>query len=86
MKPEDIIADDQNTVDAHGVTVRKGSVAAFVANARILRDPASSPTERREAQAHMVALVPALSAIGLFEIFSIRDPEISALVEEAHRQ
>jgi hypothetical protein len=86
MKPEDVIPDNQNTVEAQGLTVRKGSVAAFVANVLIICDPTSSPTERQEAQAHMIALVPALSAVGVFEVFSIRDPDIAALVEDAQRQ
>jgi hypothetical protein len=86
MKPEDIIPDDQNTVDASGLTVRKGSVAAFVANALVFSDPNSSPTQRQEAKADMIALVPALAAVKLFEVFSVRDPEIAALVENAQHR
>lgn len=86
MKPEEIIPDNQNTVDCNGVTVRKGSVAAFLDSVRVFNDSASSPSQRQEAHADIISLVPSLSAIGLFQVFSIRDPNVAALVEQAQDQ
>jgi hypothetical protein len=83
VRPEDVLPDDLNTADFDGTTVRKGSVGAFIANARILRDAASPPAARDAARIQIIALVPALKALGVFDSFTIRDPELATLVESA---
>ena len=80
MRPEDILPDDVNEVSVDGVRLRKGSVAAFVANARVLVDGASAEEARRDAEAHIAELIPALVALRLFDVFEPRDPRIRALV------
>ena len=43
-RPEDILPDDQNSAEINGVVVRKGTVAAFLANAQTLSAlPPGSP-------------------------------------------
>jgi hypothetical protein len=81
MRPEEILPDDVNEVSLDGVRVRKGSVAAFLANARIVVDAASTDEARRTAEAHIADLVPSLVALHLFDVFDVRDPRIRALVE-----
>jgi hypothetical protein len=83
VRPEDVLPDEFNTADFDGTTVRKGSVGAFLANARLLRDVGSSPTARDAARTQIIALVPALKALGVFDSFSVRDPELATLVESA---
>ncbi len=79
MRPEDILPDDVNEIAFAGTPVRKGSVGAFIANARTLLDATSTTEARREAESHIAVLMPALVAIGLFEIFELRDPRLRAL-------
>ncbi|WP_394845800.1 hypothetical protein LZC95_53320 [Pendulispora brunnea] len=83
MKPEDILPDDINHTVLDGVRVRKGSVGAFIANARTFLDPASSDEARRDAERDLLALVPAVRAVGLFDLFELRDPRLRALIENA---
>jgi hypothetical protein len=83
VTPEDVLPDELDSADLNGTIVRKGSVGAFLANARILRDAGSSLEARDAARAQIVALVPALRALGVFDFFSIRDPALAALVEAA---
>ena len=75
MRPEDILPENVNQVTIAGVDVRKGTVAAFVANARLLEAGTNA-----EAEADLRALVPALRALGILEVFEIRDPRLRALV------
>lgn len=79
MRPEDILPDNQNTVTQGGRELRKGSVAAFMANIRILQND-SAKAEHATAKAHMLELMPTMEALGFFELFDIRDEKIKELI------
>jgi hypothetical protein len=81
MRAHDILADDVNQAEINGVTIRKGSIGAFLANARILADPDASAAARATAERDVVDGLPALRAVGLFEVFQIRDARLRAFVE-----
>lgn len=83
ITPQDVLPDALDSADIKGTTVRKGSVGAFLANARLLRDATSSPAAREGARAQIAALVPALEALGIFDFFIIHDPELAAIVQGA---
>ena len=81
MRPQDVLPDGVDTATFHGVSIRKGSVAAFLANAALLRDPALTQAQRAAALGDIETLVPALRALGLFEVLEIRDASLRAFVE-----
>ena len=81
MRAQDVLPDLVNEVEVGGVTVRKGSVGAFLANARVLQDPGASAEARAAAADDIGALAPALRALGLFDVLEVRDPQLRALVE-----
>ncbi|MBX5331619.1 hypothetical protein HQO90_11520 [Rhodococcus fascians] len=60
--------------------MRKGTVAAFVANAHALRDVEPGTEAHDELIATLKELAPQLAAIGVFEP---RDPQIAHLVDVA---
>ena len=66
MQPQDILPDHQNEVQVNGLTVRKGSVGAFLASVRDWQDAASNDATRAAAEADLRALLPGLHALGLF--------------------
>ena len=76
MKAQDIIPDGQDFTVIDGHTVRKGSVGAFLANARVLEDPNATADERRSARDDLAALIPTLDALGLFDVFELRSPAL----------
>lgn len=80
MRAEDILPDNVNSSDMSGTVVRKGTVGAFLANARILRDPATDDKQRDLARQHMVEAIPALQALGIFEFFALKDDDLSSFV------
>lgn len=82
MKPETLLPDHIDAVQANGVTVRKGSVGAFLASWRVLSDPSQSDASHAAAKADLIALVPALDALGLFDVFEARDPQLRELIAQ----
>jgi hypothetical protein len=81
MRADEILADKVNETEINGVIVRKGTVGAFLANARAFIDPAASVETRAVAERDIIEGLPALRALGIFEILQIRDERLRALVE-----
>lgn len=84
MQAQDILPDGQDFTVINGSTVRKGSVAAFLANARVLEDANASAEDRQTAHQDLRSLLPTLEALGLFDIFELRSPALRAEVDR-HR-
>jgi len=81
MRAEDLLPDNVNQGEFNGVVVRKGSVGAFLANAKLRTDPTRSVLERATAERHIIEALPALRALGLFDALQIRDEELWSFVE-----
>ena len=81
MKPQDVLPEGADEAVFNGVTVRKGSVGAFLASAQAWLDPALSADARDAAQRDITELIPGLRALGLFEVFQLRNPALRAFVE-----
>ena len=64
--------------------MRKGTVGAFLANAKVWADRTSSDEARTIAERDIVDALPALRAVGLFEVLSIRDERLRAFID-AHQ-
>lgn len=60
MKAEDILPDRQDRIHLGGVEIRKGSVGAFIANARLLLEEELPAEQRRQAEEDLRALLPAI--------------------------
>jgi hypothetical protein len=84
MRAEDRLPDAVNESLIDGVCVRKGTVGAFLANARVWSDRTSCDEARTIAERDIVDALPALRALGLFEVLSIRDHRLRAFID-AHR-
>ena len=73
MQAQDLLPDDRNVAQFEGVTVRKGTVGAFLVNARVWCDAQAAPDARDVAARDMRDALPALRALGLFEVLEVRD-------------
>ncbi len=80
MKAQDLIPDGQDFAVINGLPLRKGSVGAFLANARILEDANASAEDLQAARQDLCALIPTLDALGLFDVFELRSPALRAEV------
>ena len=82
MRADQVLPDDADHGQFNGLTIRKGTVAAFLANARTWTRADAGADERAQAQAQIAEDVPALRALGLFEVLEIRDERLRAFVDE----
>ena len=80
MRANELLPDSINETAVNGVTVRKGTVGAFLVNARILNDASASAEAHAVAQRDVIDALPAMRALGLFEILEIRDEKLRAFV------
>lgn len=85
IRPEDVLPDEADTASFGGTTARKGTVAAFVANAKLLDDLPEGSADRKAVLDQLRSLAPGLLAVGLLDVFAPRSPVIAALVDEAPR-
>ncbi|AGU49065.1 hypothetical protein VAPA_1c19590 [Variovorax paradoxus B4] len=76
MQAQDVLPDGQDFVTRNGLRLRKGSVGAFLVNAQLLQDPSASADAKQAAERDLIALLPVLEALGLFEVFELRSPTL----------
>ncbi|MGO1070096.1 hypothetical protein [Lysobacter sp. CA199] len=81
MRAQDMLPDHLDVAHIDGVAVRKGSVAAFLANARTLSNPHADDEARAQAEQHIRQALPALRAVGLFDVLEIRDPTLRGWID-----
>lgn len=65
IRPEDVLPDGIDSAAINGKIVRKGTIAAFLANTEILENPNATEQQRQEAINMMKELAPSVIAIGL---------------------
>lgn len=83
MRAEDLLADDTNEATFGGLTVRKGTVGAFLANVRTWGDSESSMSDQQKAEREIIESLPALKAIGLLDVFEPKDSRLRELIAKA---
>lgn len=57
-------------------------LATFVACAHQMLDPATPETVRRAVEPQLLAQLPALRALGVFELFELRHPALRAWLQD----
>lgn len=77
MRADQVLADDTDRANFGGMSVRKGTIAAFLMNAKAWSDPAIDEDTRKQVEVDILEAIPALRAVGLFEIFSVKDPRLA---------
>ncbi|HET7300455.1 MAG TPA: hypothetical protein VFJ01_07350 [Oleiagrimonas sp.] len=58
------------------------ALATFVACAQLMLDAATPETLRLEAESRLLEQLPVVRALGLFELFSVRDSALAALLRD----
>jgi len=61
---------------------RTDALTDFVIHAQLMLDPATPESVRREAEPRLLTQLPILQALGVFELFTIRDPALRTLVHD----
>ncbi|KVQ50706.1 preprotein translocase subunit SecD [Burkholderia cepacia] len=81
MRAEQMLPDQTDRITLGDTTIRKGTVGAFLVNARVLTDPSAAPADRARAEADAIDALPALRALGLFDVLEVRDPALRAWLD-----
>lgn len=76
IRPEDVLPDAIDHTEIEGLAVRKGTVAAFLQNAMRWSDPGTDDGLREELSREMAGSLPSLRALGIFEVFEVRDARL----------
>jgi len=67
------------------------ALTRFVVSAQLMLDPLTPDAMRGQVEPRLLDTLPTLQALGVFELFAIRDPALHALVQDElavrrHRQ
>ncbi|RQT66739.1 hypothetical protein SD235_19060 (plasmid) [Burkholderia cepacia] len=81
MRAEQMLPDQTDRITLGDTTIRKGTVGAFLVNARVLTDSNAAPADRARAEADAIDALPALRALGLFDVLEVRDPALRAWLD-----
>ena len=81
LKPEDIIADGIDFTIKNGVKARKGSVAAIVANIKVLEDVTTLEDEKAKAWKILMELSETWFALELDQHLRIKNYEVQQLFD-----
>lgn len=81
VKPEDMLSDNQDYAEKNGTRIRKGTMAAALANAEILNSTAASTSEKQAALAAFKTLVPAIKGVCMAESITWKNVELQSLFE-----
>lgn len=82
MRAEDFLPDHENRMQTpDGLTVRKGTIGAFLMNARIWSDVGTSTVARVNVEKDIVDSLPALRSLGLFDVCAVRDEALQRLID-----
>lgn len=82
-RAHDMLAGEHDHARFGTSMIRKGTVAAFVANARAWSALPAGDERAAPLAAELVATAPALEAIGVLEVFAPRDRRLAALLDRA---
>ncbi|KTC78908.1 hypothetical protein Lche_0928 [Legionella cherrii] len=83
IRPEDILPDGVDTALIDGKSIRKGTIAAFLANADIFEHPNSTDKQKEEAIKAMNELAPVVIAVGLHRHVVFKNKEIEQILVAA---
>ena len=83
MKPQDILPDNINSVEVNGQQLRKGSVAAFMANIAIIENPANYAAYENAVK-DLIELTPVLETLGVFKCFRLRSVKVITVITDIY--
>ncbi|CAM4478773.1 MAG: hypothetical protein LEGION0403_FIIPPAGN_02449 [Legionella sp.] len=80
VRPEDILPNGVDSTFINGKMVRKGTIAAFLANVDLLEKENATEQQRREAINIMKELAPAVISIGLHKHVVFKNNQVEQIL------
>lgn len=85
IRPEDVLPDGVDSTSINGKIVRKGTVAAFLANVEIFEKQDGTVQQKQEAMKAMKELAPGVIAVGLHRHVVFKNREIEQILIDAEQ-
>lgn len=83
IKPADVLPDGADYAEISGKTVRKGTIAAFLANIEIIENPNIPEDQKQLSITTMQELASSVIAIGLHKHVVFKNPEAEKILRNA---
>lgn len=83
IRPEDILADGIDKTIINGTVIRKGTVAAFLANIDIFESVNTNDQQKQDALQMLHELAPSIIAVGLQKHVVFKNPIIQQTLLDA---
>jgi hypothetical protein len=80
VTPQDVLADGAESAEFQGLEVRKGSIKATIDNVKALEGLAPGSAAYEAVADQLRALKPALVAVGLFDVFDVKNSAAAAIL------
>ena len=82
-QPEDILPNNKNHVEINGKVIRKGTMGAALANAKIIESAQATPKEKQAAFNVLKTLAPSLIDFELTKFLQWKNPKIQCIFDQA---
>lgn len=86
ISPKDILPDDDDSAMLNGRKVRKGSIAAFMANIDVIENPNATVDEKSAAIDMLKTLAPDLIALNLHKHVTFKNSTAGSILDEADKK
>jgi len=83
IRPEDILPNGIDTTSINGKVLRKGTVAAFLANVDIFENDTASESQKQNAMSMLIELAPAIITVGLHKHVIFKNSQVEKILIEA---
>lgn len=83
VRPENILPENVNSTTINGTLIRKGTIAAFLANTEILENNNATQQQKQKAIQTMRELAPAVIAVGLHKHAVFRNAHVEQILIDA---
>ena len=84
VRPEDILPDGVDSTLIDGKAVRKGTIAAFLANVDVLESTSVTEQQKQKAINTMKELAPSVIAIGLHKHVTFKNSQAEQILADAN--
>ena len=78
VKPEDVLRENENYAEFNGAKVRKGTIAAAIANAKLYLEDHNNVGALQQ----LMRLKGDLKKVGLYDVLSWKDKELRDLLQQ----
>lgn len=81
ITPETILADDTDHVQVNDLIIRKGTIAAFISNIRVLENTDSTQSMIKQADEMLLELAPAIIALELDQHITFKNARAEEIIQ-----